>query len=184
MGSKTNCGLEYRDRQLIIPQLTSLTHICSSLLNLHLYIQHETCLICLNCACLHSRPMNDYISDILIIYKEFGRCLHCLTKIALQVPTPIMMKWKWNHTVNASLSWSLSMRCVRGGVTSSLEQKRYLSCSADEDPWVEMSWFIVWHLCCMNCSKKLSCSRMTQQWPSTILPAVLSQWKRILFISQ
>ena len=33
---------------------------------------------------------------------------------------------------------------------------------------LEMSWFIVWHLCCMNCSKKLFCSRMTHQWASTI----------------
>ena len=85
-------------------------------------VKHVWC-VHVYCACLHSGPCMHWLHLWLSDYamQEFGRCLHCLMKIALQVPTAIMMKWKWNHTVNASLRWSLSMHEVcGGGVTSSL----------------------------------------------------------------
>ena len=46
------------------------------------------------------------------------------------------------------------------------------SCSAGEYPWVETSWFIVWHLCCVNCSKTFSYLKEFLHWhvPNGELP--------------
>ena len=67
------------------------------------------------------------------------------------------------------------------------------SCSADEDPQVETSWFIVWHLCCENCSKNFSIHVWRNNEPLQYYKIALVQqwqqsskciWKTVLLLFQ
>ena len=89
-----------------------------------------------------------------------------------------LLKWQWHTILN---EWR-----IIDTVMSELTKKDFWAIHATDriqnsgrfDPWVFVSWqledprvetsWILYSICCVNCSKILFRSLMTQQWASTI----------------